>query len=43
MENEEKGPRMSKFNRIIWYVMGGLSFLVVLVVLFAILRRGPGY
>jgi uncharacterized membrane protein len=43
MEEENKEPAMGKINRILWYIMGVISFIIVLVVIFAILRRGTGY
>jgi uncharacterized membrane protein len=43
MEDQSKEPVMGKINRILWYIMGIISFIVVLVVIFAIFWRGTGY
>lgn len=43
MEREEKEHQMSKFNRALWYIMGILTFVIVLVVVFAMFWRGSGY
>ena len=43
MEEQKKEPVMGKINRILWYILGALSIIIVLVVIFAIFRRGTGY
>lgn len=43
MEDQNKEPVMGKINRILWYTMGVISFIIVLIVVFAIIRRGTGY
>jgi len=43
MEEQKKEPVMGKINRILWYIMGAISFIIILAVIFAILRRGTGY
>jgi uncharacterized membrane protein len=43
MEEQKKEPVMGKINRILWYIMGAISLIIVLVVIFAIFRRGTGY
>jgi len=43
MEDQNKEPVMGKINRILWYAMGAISLIIVLIVVFAIIRRGSGY
>jgi hypothetical protein len=43
MEDQRKEPGMSKFNRMIWYIMGIVTFVIFLVVFVAIMMRGTGY
>ncbi len=43
MEDQNKEPVMGKINRILWYTMGAISLIIVLIVVFAIIRRGSGY
>ena len=43
MEEQKKEPVMGRINRILWYILGAISFIIVLVVIFAIFRRGTGY
>ena len=42
MDDQEKEPGMSKFNRVLWYIMGVMTFIIFLIVIFVIIRRGAG-
>lgn len=43
MEDQNREPGMGKINRILWYILGILTLIVVLVVILAVIRRGTGY
>ncbi len=43
MEDQNKEPVMGKINRILWYIMGVISFIVVLVVIFAMFWHRSSY
>ena len=42
MDNQEKEPGMAKFNRMLWYIMGVMTFIIFLIVTFVIVRRAAG-
>jgi len=42
MDNQEKEPGMAKFNRMLWYIMGVMTFIIFLIVTFVIIRRAAG-
>jgi hypothetical protein len=42
MDNQEKEPGMAKFNRVLWYIMGVMTFIIFLIVTFVIVRRAAG-
>ena len=42
MDKQEKEPGMAKFNRVLWYIMGVMTFIIFLIVTFVIVRRAAG-
>ncbi len=42
MDDQEKEPGMAKFNRVLWYIMGVMTFIIFLIVTFVIVRRAAG-
>ena len=42
MDDQEKEPGMAKFNRVLWYIMGVMTFIIFLIVTFVIIRRAAG-
>ncbi len=43
MNEENREPGMSKFNRVLWYIMGVMTLVIFVIVFIAIVMRGSGY